>query len=183
MCFAAGFLSGCTEKQQIAPDPKCLAAIDTETAMKSAEKVLVRMNFVIDKADANLAVITTKPLAGGQFFELWRRDNVGGYNNALANLHSIQRTVELGFSEKQGEVCVVCTVKIERLSLPEKNIDSAASTHTMFSKSSQTEQSLTLNDEQLEKMDWIDIGRDNRLETLILNKIDKEILKNKGIKK
>jgi rRNA processing protein Krr1/Pno1 len=138
------------------------------------------MNFVIDKADPNLSIITTKPLVGGQFFELWRKDNVGGYNRAMSSLHTIQRIVELGFNENQGQVCIVCKVTIERLSIPEKKIDSAASTYSMFSRSSESEQSLSLNEEQESQMEWIDIGRDNRLETVILNKIDKKITGKKG---
>ncbi|MFA5293417.1 MAG: hypothetical protein WC496_10330 [Phycisphaerae bacterium] len=168
---------GCTEKQTIAPEPKCLSGINTDSAMKAAERVLIGMNFVIDKADANLAVMTTKPLTGGQFFELWRRDNVGGYNNAVSNLHSIQRTVELDFNGKQAQVCIGCTVKVERLSIPEKEIDSTARAYSMFSRSSGTRQSLSLNAKQEKNMDWVDIGRDNRLEAVILNKIDKEISK------
>jgi len=177
MFLAAGILSGCAKEQQIPPEPKCLSGINTDSAMKAAEKVLIGMNFVIDKADPNLAVMTTKPMAGGQFFELWRKDDVGGYNSAMSNLHSIQRTVELGFNDKQAQVCVVCTVKIERLSIPEKEIDSTARAYSMFSRSSGTRQSLSLNAEQEKKMDWVDIGRDNRLEAVILNKIDKEISK------
>jgi hypothetical protein len=178
--LAAGILSGCAKEQQIPPEPKCLSSVNIGSAMKASEKVLVGMNFVIDKADLNLSIITTKPLVGGQFFELWRKDNVGGYNRAMSSLHTIQRIVELGFNENQGQVCIVCKVTIERLSIPEKKIDSAASTYSMFSRSSESEQSLSLNEEQESQMEWIDIGRDNRLETVILNKIDKKITGKKG---
>jgi hypothetical protein len=44
-------------------------------------------------------------------------------------------------------------------------------------------QKLTINDEQAKKMDWIDIGRDSRLEKVILDKIDRKITgKKKGSK-
>lgn len=178
MLLTAGFLPGCAQKQQIEVEPKCFSGIDNETAMKTAQRVLVGMNFVIDKADPNLSIITTRPLSGGQFFELWRKDNVGGYNTAMSNVHSIQRTVELGLNETQGEVCIVCKVKIERLSIPEKEIDSAGRAYTMFSSSSELDQRFSLNPEQQEKMDWIDLGRDNRLEVSILNRIEKQIIKN-----
>ena len=179
MLLAAGTLSGCLKEQQIPPEPKCLSSIDIDSAMKASEKVLVGMNFVIDKADPNLSLITTKSLVGGQFFELWRKDNVGGYNRAMSNLHTIQRIVELGFNENQGQVCIVCKVTIERLSIPEKQIDSTAGTYSMFSRSSEAEQRLSLNAEQEAKMEWIDIGRDNQLENVILNKINKALTKKK----
>jgi len=183
----AGFLPGCTE-QQIAPEPKCLAGISIDMAMKSSERVLVGMNFVIDKDDPNLSLITTRPLSGAQFFEVWRKDSVGGYNTAMASCHSIRRIVELGFTNNsgQGGVCITCTVQVERLSIPEKDIDSAGRAYSMFSKSSDNDQqTLSLNPEQQRKMDWIDIGRDNQLETVILNKIDRQIAKTlmKGEKK
>jgi hypothetical protein len=181
MCLACGFLTGCTEKQMAAPDPKCLSGVDINSAMKSSEMVLVGMNFVIDKQDTTLHIMTTKPQAGSQFFELWRKDNVGGYNMAQSNLHSIQRTVELGFNEIQGQVCIVCTVKRERLSIPEKQLDSAGKAYSLYTTGDQTMQNMTLNAEQEKMMDWIDIGRDSRLEKVILDKIDKKITgKKKG---
>lgn len=183
LSLACGFLTGCTEKQMAAPEPKCLSGIDINSAMNASELVLVGMNFVIDKQDPTLHIMTTKPQSGSQFFELWRKDNVGGYNCAQSNLHSIQRTVELGFNEIQGQVCIVCTVKRERLSIPEKDIDSAGQAQSLFTGSNETMQKLTLNSEQEKKMDWIDIGRDSRLEKVILDKIDKKITgKKKGSK-
>jgi hypothetical protein len=175
--LAACFVQGCAPKYQTEPEPKCLSGVDLQTVMKASELTLVRMNFVIDKSDANLAIMTTKPLSGAQFFEFWRKDNVGGYNTALANTSSIQRTVDLGFTGKQGEICIVCKVKIERLSIPEKDLDSAGRAYHMFSRSEETRQSLTLNDTQLKKMDWVDLGRDYSLETVILQRIDKQIAK------
>jgi len=180
MFLAAGILSGCAKELQIPPEPKCLSGANIDSAMKTSEKVLVGMNFVIDKADPNLSIITTKPLVGGQFFELWRKDNVGGYNRAMSSLHTIQRIVELGFNENQGQVCIVCKVTVERLSIPEKQIDSTARAHSMFSRSSETKQSLALNEEQEQNMSWVNIGRDNQLETVILNKIDKKLTSKKG---
>lgn len=185
MLSAGIFLPGCAQTYTVAPEPKCLSGIDLDTAMKASELALVRMNFVIDKADANLAIMTTRPMSGAQFFEFWRKDNVGGYNNAMSNMHSIQRTVELGFTGKQGEICIVCKVQMERLSIPEKDIDSAGRVYSIFSRSGDTKQNLAINEKQREKMQWIDIGRDYGLESVILKRIDKEIAKSlvKGKKK
>jgi hypothetical protein len=176
------FLAGCSEEKQIpAPEPRCLSNIDVNSAMNASELVLVGMNFVIDKQDMNLHIMSTRPQIGSQFFEFWRKDNVGGYNCAQSDLHTIQRTVELGFNEIEGQVCIVCTVKRERLSIPEKEIDSAGQTHGLFTRGSETMQKLSINDEQAKKMDWIDVGRDSLLEKNILDRIDKKITgKKKG---
>ncbi|HBG26221.1 MAG: hypothetical protein A2Y10_08890 [Planctomycetes bacterium GWF2_41_51] len=180
--FVFSFLmQGCGKQRQIAPEPKCLSGQEIDAVMKSAEKALIRMNFVIDKSDANLALIVTKPLAGAQFFEFWRKDSAGGYNKALSSIHSLQRTVELGFSGMGSEICINPKVKVERLSIPEKEIDSAGRAYSMFSASDDTTQNLSLNDEQEKKMDWVDLGRDYQLETVILDRIEKQI--NKDTKK
>ncbi|MEN6383994.1 MAG: hypothetical protein ABFD79_02220 [Phycisphaerales bacterium] len=175
--LTVGFMQGCAQPKQIAPEPKCLSGTDLEAAMKASEFTLVKMNFVIDKSDANLAVMTTKPLTGAQFFEFWRKDNVGRYNTAFSSIHTLRRTVELGFTPGQGQTCIVCKVKTEMLSIPEKEIDSAGRAYSMFSKSDDTELNLALNEEQRKKMDWIDMGRDNLLEKSILDRIEKQILK------
>lgn len=182
MFLTAGFLAGCAQKQ-ITVEPKCLSGINNEFAMKSAERTLVSMNFVIDKLDPNLSIITTKPQRGSQFFEFWAKDNVGGYNKAMSNMDSIRRTVELGFTDKQGEVCITCQVNVQRLSIPEKEIDSTSRAYSIFTSSSQTRQSLNLTNEQREKMAWNDMGRDSQLEASILNRIEKQIIKDRGIKK
>jgi hypothetical protein len=143
--------------------------------MFEAEKALIRMNFVIDKFDVAGGIVRTRPLAGGQFFEIWRQDNRGGYNKGMANLHSIQRTAELKFSENNGQMCINCNVKLERLSIPEKEIDSSARAYAMFSDSEEENQTLILNAEQKSKMDWVNLGRDNSLEAYILKKVDKRL--------
>ena len=175
LTITACLLGGCAKKQQFEPKPICLAGMDANSVMLEAEKALIRMNFVIDKFDVDSGIVRTKPLAAGQFFEIWRQDNRGGYNRGMANLHSIQRTAELKFSENNGQMCIDCNVKIERLSIPEKEIDSSARAYSMFSSSEEESQTLKLNEEQKKKMDWVNLGRDNSLEEYILKKVDERL--------
>lgn len=172
--------AGCAQKQIKKPEPVCLAGTDMNSAMERVEKVLLRMNFVVVKADPTIGYIRTRPLPGGQFFEIWRKDNRDGYSKAMANLSSIQRTAELNFMQKNDGLCIDCNVTIERLSIPEKEIDSSARAYSMYSKSNETTHTLILNKEQQEKMDWINIGQDNNLEKYILDKIYKEFTKKKA---
>jgi hypothetical protein len=123
----------------------------------------------------------TKPLPGGQFFEIWRQDNRDGYSCAMSNLHSIQRTAELNFIQRNDLLCIDCNVVIERLSIPEKEIDSSARAYTMFSSSNESMQNLSLNEEQQKNMSWVDIGRDNKLATVILDRIYKKITGKKKV--
>ncbi len=174
-------LSGCAQKQVKKPEPVCLAGTDMNSAMERVEMVLLRMKFIVVKSDPTIGYMRTKPLPGGQFFEIWRKDNRDGYSSAMANLHSIQRTAELNFMQRNDLLCIDCNVTIERLSIPEKEIDSSARAYTMFSKSKETTQNLTLNKEQQKKMDWVNLGEDNNLAKYILDKINKEFTaKKKG---
>ena len=169
------FLTGCAQKQQIKPDPICLANMDLQSAMNQTELVLLKMNFIVNKADITTGIMRTKPLPGGQFFEIWRKDNRDNYSRAMSNLHSIQRTAELNFIQRNDLLCIDCNVVIERLSIPEKEIDSSARAYSMFTSSNESMHSLYLNDEQQSKMCWVDIGRDNKLTTVILDRIYKKI--------
>ncbi len=177
---AVSLLFGCAQKQQIDPQPICLANTDIKSAMQQSEKVLLKMNFTVDKADIGAGLMRTRPLPGGQFFEFWRKDNRDGYSSAMSNLHSIQRIVELNFTQRNERLCIDCNVTIERLSIPEKEIDSSARAYSMFSASNESMHTLSLNPEQEKMMDWVDIGRDNRLEAFILGKIDKALSSKKG---
>ena len=147
-----------------------------DETMKCAEDVLAQLHFVIDKVDIQTGFIRTRPLPGAQFFEFWRGDNVGADNSLQANLHSIRRTVELDITEKGKKVCIDCHVRIQRLSLPEREITSSARAYDMFSRSSPSLQRFTLNPEQEKAMAWIDLGEDIPLANEILRRIREKIL-------
>jgi len=156
--------------------------------MEIAEDVLAKMYFTIEKADADPATpgintrlwrgfIRTRPLAGAQFFEFWRSDNVGADNWLESNLHSIRRVVELTMSEEEGPpqsgnlLCINCDVQKYRLSMPEHHVSSSARAYEMFSESSSALQNLRLNPEQKAGMAWIDLGKDTQLAAEILKRI------------
>lgn len=166
--------SGCAQKQIAKPQPVCLAGVDVNSAMERIEKVLLKMDFVVDKADPIIGYMRTRPFPGSQFFEVWKRDNRDGYSSGLANLGSIQRTAELYFDKSAQQLCVDCNVTIERLSLPEKEIDNVGKVCTLFTGRGETTGRLVLNITQQKGMEWINLGQDNKLEKYILDKINKE---------
>ncbi len=196
-------LAGCAEQQQyprfhgdkLAPseagavEPICVKNVNKLKTMEIAEDVLSKMYFTIEKADADPATpgidtrpwrgfIRTRPLAGAQFFEFWRSDNVGADNWLESNLHSIRRVVELTMSEeKEGpsqsgnQLRINCDVQKYRLSMPEHHVSSSARAYEMFSESSSALQNLRLNPEQKAGMAWIDLGKDKQLTAEILKRI------------
>jgi len=175
-CMAFCFLTGCAKQQQFkAVEQICVPDTGKAEAMQAAEDVLGKMHFTIDKADAERGLVRTRPLPGAQLFEFWRSDNVGAFNSTEANLHSIRRVVELDISRQGGQLCLGCNVKVQRLSLPERQISSSARAYQMFSRSSRTTQRLELNPEQKKNAAWVDLGNDIRLATEILKRIEKQM--------
>ncbi|MHC4572196.1 MAG: hypothetical protein ACYS0C_09010 [Planctomycetota bacterium] len=173
-CVPLLLLAGCAKTQQFeVVEQICLPDMSKPEAMQIAEDVLSKMQFTIDKADTESGFIRTNPLPGAQFFEFWRSDNVGAYNFTYANLHSIRRIVELDISKRDGQLCIDCNVNTQRLSLPDRQVTSSARVYEMFSQSSSLKQKLKLNPDQKKGMAWADSGKDTRLETEILKRIEK----------
>jgi hypothetical protein len=153
----------------------CLPDTQKPQAMQIGEDVLGRMQFTIDKSDTDEGIIRTKPLPAAQSFEFWRSDNVGSFNSTEANLHSIRRTAELAISRKAGQLCINCNVKVQRLSLPERQVMGTGRSYEMFTRSTQSIQVLELHPEQKKDMAWVDLGSDKQLATDILKRIDKQL--------
>jgi len=165
-CAALLFLAGCAKPYQNETiEQICPEGVDKQQAMQIAEDVLGKLHFSIAKSDANLGVIRTRPLAGAQFFEFWRKDNVGSFNSAEANLHSIRRIAELNIKQQDTQLCIRCNVNTQRLRLPERELRS------------QTRQTLILNPGQKRGMAWVDLGNDTGLATVILKRIENKIAK------
>lgn len=143
--------------------------------MQAAEDTLSRLHFAIEKFDAEQGIIRTEPLRGAQFFELWRRDNVGLHNAAEANLHTIRRAVELRITGEQGQVSVDCRVQVQRLSLPENKAVSVSQAYRMHSASRSRTQRLQLTAQQRQGMAWIDMGQDDCLAARILDAIARRV--------
>lgn len=173
--------ASCTSQQQLTVDkPVLLPTADKDLAMRAAHGVLAEMLFVIEKYDPQAGVIRTSPLTAAQFFEFWRHDNVEPQTAAMANLHSVQRIVHVNVSEENNNVSVDCQVQVRRLSIPEKEFAAVSQAAGMFTTGDISLQRLELNDEQKEKMAWIDLGPDHALEHKILTLIRERITEQQG---
>jgi hypothetical protein len=170
-------LAGCAQNQKAAVKESKIESTGISHAMHAAEEVLGKMHFEIEKVDLQNGYIRTRPLAGAQFFEFWRRDNVGIQNQLLSNLHSIRRIVELNISRQTDEFNIDCKVRVQRLSMPQREITSSSQAYLMFTASSLLLQRLELNPEQKAGMAWIELDRDRKLEAEILNSISSMIIK------
>jgi hypothetical protein len=159
-------LAGCAQKQKYETVEQIYVPdMDKTEAMQIAEDALAKMHFTIEKADYESGIIRTKPLPAAQFFEFWRSDNIGAYNAAEANLHSIRRIVELHISQQDTKLSIDCDVQVQRLNLP-------VSRESGKRLSSQRPARLT----RITGATWTDLGKDAKLATKILKRIQKHIV-------
>lgn len=170
-CVLMLYMWGCAENKYIITiDDICVPTATKADAMTAAEGVLTDMHFAIEKFDTQAGYIRTQPLSGAQTFEFWRSDNVGGFSSAESDLQSIRRTVALNVSEQAGQMCINCNATAQRLSIASEQTSGqsykAASGQISIQK---------LGSRQKSNMTWIDLGRDNQLETEILKRIDKRL--------
>lgn len=169
---AAMLLVGCAQTRRAAETPQALtvSGVTVAQAMEEAVTVLRGMHFGIQNADAG--VITTVPLTAAQFFEFWRSDNVGLDSTLEANLHTLRRSVRMDFAETgDGGVRIRCTIRVQRLSLPENEVASVSQAYRIHSQSTPTMQRLALNPSQKEAVTWIEMGDDPALAAEILGKV------------
>ena len=174
-CASRKEIQGTQQKEAVKEIPA--SESELSLAMHAAEDVLGSMHFEIDKADMQKGYIRTRPLAGAQFFEFWRSDNVGFKKQLLSNLHSIRRIVELEIKSQDDELDIDCKVHVQRLSMPQHEIASNAQAYQMFTASSVSLQRLEPNPEQKTGMTWIEINNDKKLEGEILKRISSLISK------
>lgn len=183
LMICAFIIAGCNQKQQ--KESTSLATvpdINEADAMTVAEDVLAQMYFSIDKADVSSGYIRTRPLSGAQFFEFWRSDNVGAENTLLSNLQTIRRTVELNINRRQDRFEIDCNVRVQSLSLPERENISSAEGYGMHTRSSPILQRMRLDAKQIKDTEWIDLGEDKKLAAEIVKRITKKIALRAGDK-
>ena len=181
--ISMAFLAGCAGPQRTVPqaEPACIVDANVVDAMSAAHAVLGRMRFAVEKADPNAGLIRTEPLPAAQFFELWRSDNVSFRDAAEANLHAMRRSVELHFRPDQGQVYIDCTVRVQRLSLPGKDVSSVSQAYLIHSRSTPDLQTFSLTPQQRAAMAWIDVENDQPLAVEILERIKKKIMHQRKI--
>jgi hypothetical protein len=161
---------GCAENKYIKTEDRlCIPAEAKTDAMAAAQRVLADMHFTIEKLDAEAGFIRTHPLTGAQTFEFWRSDSVGSLNQSEADLHSIRRSVEINVTQQDQQLCIDCRATTQKLSMPQGQDNGA------LAESYRSAQRLKFGRDQKANITWIDLGRDNQLETEIIKRIEKRL--------
>lgn len=179
LLFSAGTLglAGCGGSTQRVSPAQQLRSADAGTAeiVRAARVVLSRMHFAIEKADPDSGIVRTGPLAGAQFFELWRSDNTTLGDAIESNIHSIRRSVELSVRQDDDAPVVHCIVRVQRLSLPGEEVASVSQAYRIHSRSDPDLQRLLLTPQQRARMAWIDLDNDDALAAEILRRVDNQL--------
>ncbi len=176
----------------------CKDGVTAADVIQAAEYVLSRMQFPIEKLDVPQGIVRTRPLRGAQFFEFWRSDNVGAYEGAEAGLQSLRRSVELRVTREtvdprpegtriqaggayslqppgSSPLRVECTVAVQRLSLPGKEITGVSAAYAIYARSAPMLQRTAASRQPRPDMTWIDVDPDRALAARILDRIDKRL--------
>ena len=166
-------IGGCAGQRQseTATEPTRLADVTTAAAVDAAQKVLVRMHFDIEKADADHGIVRTRPLRSAQVFEFWRQDSPTPADLLEADIQTVRKLAEIDFKPTDGQLAIRCRVRVQRLSLPEAGTASVSHAYQMHSRSTATEQSLQLSARQQQQMAWIDLPDDPVLGQRIVGQI------------
>ena len=177
LLVAAIFTTGCQQPTQIDEKPLCFASSQKQKAFDACQKALKDMNFTIEKFDLENGYISTRPLSGGELLEFWRKDNATTSDTMRSTLHSIRRTVEMQLSEEADVICVDCTVSVQRLSMPTREVATYSELPSMFSKSSASRQRLHVRKSMEKQMTWIETDDDVNLAAKIKQNIKDRIAK------
>lgn len=169
----AMIFTGCTTtppSDQV-PIPPLILNTPLDQAMQIAESALSEMHFTLHRIDTENGRILTHPLSGAQFFEFWRKDAVGSFNQIESTLHTVRRTAELTFTPVNNGTHIICTVHTERLNLPSRETAGPNQAYQILTESSPIVQTVKFSPDQTRGMVWVPLGEDTELANAILRNI------------
>ncbi len=126
--------------------------------------VLRRHHFRLDETDRRSGHISTYAEVSRNFFEFWRGDLAKSDDVLESSIASIRRraVIEIDRTENGPGCRIVVTVRKERLSTPERQINNtAAAAHFLSATMPAVRTGQVVTDDQTF---WIDLGRDPALE-------------------
>ena len=175
----ASIIAGCQEPTTpVDYTTQVFTLADEEQAAsfwETCQDVLRQNRFALDRVDRPAGIITTFPTTSQQFFEFWRHDVNTAYDLADASLSTLRRQARVEVApagDDADKVRVSVTVRVERLSAPERQFNHSATVLQYFGDELPGEsgqQRLTRADDY-----WIDLGRDGAMERYLLDRIVRE---------
>lgn len=174
LASCVGLWSGPGCQQPVAPTAPTatdLEQVQFEGLWQTSLEVLRRCDFRPDRQDRRAGVITTEPTTSAQWFEVWRPEVTGAYQEAEANLHTVRRqaTVQIKQDPEQPGCHVSVQVDVYRYSAPERQVTTASGALQIFGEKLPTAEGQLGPQEA--KAGWVYLGRDGRLEAELLRRI------------
>lgn len=179
-CLWASVLTGCHANYSN-PTPAALSAKrELTTAQRSFDAywrasldVLRSYEFELDRQDRRAGIITTKPMLGRHFFEVWRRDAVTYYDMTESTIQSMYNTVTVALvpGAQAGAYEPKVTVALERLNRPSEGPPSFAAGMTVVSVSPRKEAKRTLREATAREAVRTEVGRNEPLARRLEDKI------------
>ncbi len=145
---------------------------ELEQLWEATLSVLLKHDFLPQRQDRAMGIITTRPATSRQYGEFWRQDvdPTDSYSMAEANLHAIQRQATVRFVRSEPDWQLEVQVDVFRLSRPESQVTTASSAIQAFSGVLPTTQGQTSRDPRTRKQ-WVLLGRDQDMEERLLDRI------------
>lgn len=131
--------------------------------------VLSEHNFAADYQSLRVGRIITEPVVSQQWFEFWRDDAQGRYQWLESSLHTMRRRVEVTFAPANDGYRMTLFAYVERKSQPERQVTTASGAIQIY-----REKLPIYTGEKVaagEQVYWVDVGRDDRLEAYLLERI------------
>lgn len=165
-------VAGCTKP--IPPDAATGVVVpdaDLDALWNASLDVLNRYEFTPDRQDRAAGVIVSVPLSSKQFWEAWRFDTIGTYENAQASLQTIFRKVTVRFvrAAAGSRWQVDVQVDVFRLQLPERQVTATSSGLELYSSKLPTAEGEVVDRSRSAYLE--PLGRDERVESRLLEQI------------
>ncbi len=185
-CAAFIFSCGCEAPPAAGPTETVLHVADRDVFIDRTLTLLRENDFRPQQVDRVEGVAIAGPSTSGQWFEFWRPDHQGAYQNLEASLHTIRRmaivrvTPAAVSSEaasqpgaptiaEDGQYRVNVTVEKSRYSAPERQITTAVGVLGIYSSRLPTEEGL--RNARTSGEHWVPVGRDVLLEQWFLERL------------
>lgn len=139
VALPAGLPAGCQlAYTQPTTQPARLSAAerDFEAVWQASRQTLQGYHFELDRQDRRAGVITTAPLTGMHFFELWRKDAVRPADFGESTVQTIYRTARVTVRPIQADAQTYqarVEVSLHRSDKPAPQVTSTSDAYSLFS--------------------------------------------------
>ena len=172
LAAALAVVGGCKEAVRL-DNPTRFAGTDADYVENVARRVLEELRFDIEYPPASEGRLATRGLTGASWFEFWREDTIGSDQRAESSLHTTRRRVLVSITPVGEGAEVLVQVTKERLTAPGAGPQSIGEAYTIYDF--QISELFERDELEPSPHEWVEQGRDERLEQEILQRLAKRL--------